>query len=142
MVPRRSEWGISPRASIEAACRDRGTEDVIAGCLALVAGGSVDPGLVQSLGGPGAAWYLDAPEHQRYWLRVWGARGLLWAWDDRATRAIVAALGDDAWRVREMAAKVVARHLVDAALTMLLELRHDPVPRQFLHESLPQARPD
>jgi len=68
-------------------------------------------------------------DRYRYWLRVWGARGLLWAWDDAAAPATIAALDDDAWRVREMAAKVVGRHLVDDAIPALEQLRDDPVPR-------------
>lgn len=66
---------------------------------------------------------------QRYWFRVWGARGLLWNWDDSATGAITAALRDPSWRVREMAAKVIARHLVGDALAAVAGLRDDPAPR-------------
>jgi hypothetical protein len=65
----------------------------------------------------------------RYWLRVWGTRGLLWAWDGNAVDALHGALSDPAWRVREMAAKVVARHLVGDLLSAVAELRDDPVPR-------------
>jgi hypothetical protein len=64
-----------------------------------------------------------------YWPRVWAARGLLHAWADDATDAIIAASADDAWRVREMAAKVIARHRVGDALPAVAALRHDPVPR-------------
>jgi HEAT repeat protein len=39
------------------------------------------------------------------------------------------ALADEHWRVREMAAKVVARHRIGAALDRVAELRDDPVPR-------------
>ena len=46
-----------------------------------------------------------------------------------ATEAIIGALADDAWRVREMAAKVVARHRVGAALDAVAPLRDDPIPR-------------
>jgi HEAT repeat protein len=56
-------------------------------------------------------------------------RGLLWLWDDAATPAVLRALSDEAWRVREMAAKVVARHQVDQALETLLPLREDTVAR-------------
>lgn len=38
-------------------------------------------------------------------------------------------LADDAWRVREMAAKVIGRHLLDQALGHVLSLRKDPVAR-------------
>lgn len=68
-------------------------------------------------------------EVNAYWLRVWGARGLMWNWDPRAVESIRAALADEAWRVREMAAKVVARNLVDEAQPQVAELVHDPVPR-------------
>jgi hypothetical protein len=94
-----------------------------------------------------------------YWPRVWAARGLLHAWDDHAaetdaatdaatdattdaatgetteeatgeaTDAIIGALSDRAWRVREMAAKIVARHRVGPALDAVAALRDDPVPR-------------
>jgi HEAT repeat protein len=56
-------------------------------------------------------------------------RGLLWLWDDSTTQPVVYALTDAAWRVREMAAKVAARHQVDAALDVLPSLRDDPVAR-------------
>jgi HEAT repeats len=124
-----SVWGVAPRDSIDAACQDRGRDDVVAGCIALVTGHDADVALVRSLGGPNADWYLDNDPAQRYWLRVWGARGLLWAWDDAATGAIIAALDDESWRVREMALKVIARHRVDAALDAVLPLADDPVPR-------------
>jgi hypothetical protein len=38
-------------------------------------------------------------------------------------------MADEHWRVREMAAKVAARHLVDEATTALADLRDDSVPR-------------
>ncbi|WP_083707160.1 HEAT repeat domain-containing protein [Intrasporangium flavum] len=44
-----------------------------------------------------------------YWARVWAARTLLYVWDDRYGGDVVAGLGDPAWRVREMCAKVAAR---------------------------------
>ena len=65
----------------------------------------------------------------RYWLRVWAARGLLYAWDDQAVGSVAAALDDESWRVREMAAKVAARHGLGDLVTGLAGLRDDPVPR-------------
>lgn len=44
-----------------------------------------------------------------YWSRVWAARTLLYVWEDRCGADVVAGLGDPAWRVREMCAKVAAR---------------------------------
>jgi HEAT repeat protein len=62
-------------------------------------------------------------------VRVWAARALLYAWDDQALDAVIGALRDEAWRVREMAAKVVARHRIGDALTAVDDLRNDSVPR-------------
>jgi HEAT repeat protein len=123
-----SEWGLTPRQSIEAECARRGKDAVVEGCVALLAGRDTDAGLVLALGGPGAARVITG-ENKQYWLRVWGARGLLWAWDDIAAAAVTAALRDDHWRVREMACKVIARHQVGDALPIVADLRDDPVPR-------------
>lgn len=104
---------------------------VVSGCIELLRGGESDDRLVLALAGPAAIRILNEAyaADGNYWLRVWGARGLLWAWDDRATEAAVDALGDESWRVREMAAKVVARHLLEPALPAVQALTADPRPR-------------
>jgi HEAT repeats len=121
-------WG-PPRASIEAECTRRGRGEVVDGCVRLLHRDEVDADLLVALAGPGARRFHGHDRDDDYWLRVWGARGLLWAWEDSAASTIVAAAGDEHWRVREMAAKVVARHHVDEALDAMLALRDDPVPR-------------
>lgn len=122
--------GMTPRQRVEQECARRGKAAVVATCVRLIEGREVEAELLVTLGGPGARKFLDGGVHaDTYWLRVWGARGVLWAWDASATEAIRAALEDDAWRVREMAAKVVARHLVDDALDSVAALMHDPAPR-------------
>jgi len=130
-VAHRSHWGLTPRQSIEAECARRGRREVIAGCVRLVLSQDVDVALILALGGPPAHRVIDADADSdlRYWLRVWGTRGLLWAWDASATNALRGAVNDPAWRVREMAAKVVARHLVGDLLPAVAELRNDPIPR-------------
>jgi HEAT repeat protein len=130
-VPARSGWDLTPRQSVELECARRGRGPVIAGCVALLRGQDVDDNLIIALGGPAARVVLDDGPRQRnqYWRRVWGARGLLYAFDEQATEAIVAALGDEHWRVREMAAKVIAKHKIGAALAPVADLRDDPVPR-------------
>ena len=129
-MPTRSHWGLSPRESIEEECARRGRTAVIAGCIQLIFGNDTDDGLVLALGGPAARRLVGGPRpDQRYWLRVWGARGLLWVWDDSALEALTVALDDPAWRVREMAVKVAARHLLGDALPAVAELRGDPVQR-------------
>jgi hypothetical protein len=96
-----------------------------------MAGDDVDDDLILVLGGRHAQALLSSEEDpgQRYWLRVWGARGLLWCWDDSATEALLGALDDDAWRVREMALKVVARHHVEEAIEKVAAREADPVAR-------------
>jgi len=93
-------------------------------------GRSADPELIYALGGSPARWVFTGTEPgPDYWLRVWAARGLLWAWDESACSCITTALQDEAWRVREMALKVVARHRLKEALTTVGSMREDPNPR-------------
>jgi hypothetical protein len=126
----RSQWGVTPRQSIEAECRRRGRDAVVDGCVRLLQAGTTDAALLLALAGPAGQKFLDGEEHaDTYWLRVWALRGLLWTWDERATSVVVAALRDGHWRVREMALKVVARHRVDDAFEAALRLREDDVAR-------------
>src|SRR4051794_13986214 len=119
-----------PQKSIEGLADRYGSDVVIAACVDLLAGREVDGQLVVGLGGPPARWAVDGGEPgPDYWLRVWALRGLLWVWSDRATTAVMAALSDDAWRAREMAARVAGRNRIDEARTPLLALRNDPVAR-------------
>lgn len=118
-----------PKEAIMAECARRGKDELVAGCIMLLRAEPVDDALVLALGGEHAARVLDSGPDAQYWLRVWAARGLLWAWDNAAVSALVDALSDDHWRVREMAAKVVARHRVGAAFETVELLCSDPVPR-------------
>ena len=121
-----------PQQSVAAECERRGRAAVVSGCISLLQGRhDVDDALVLALGGRAAPPVLDGQAGGKagYWPRVWAARGLLHAWDDRATAAVIAATVDGAWRVREMAAKVIARHRVGDALSAVTALRDDPVPR-------------
>jgi hypothetical protein len=133
----KTAWGMTPRQSVERECGRRGQAAVVAGCVALLRGDDADAQLILALGGPPARYVLDtgpAPVH-RYWLRVWGARGLLYAWDDApdaadsTAAALLDGLADEHWRVREMSAKVVARRRLGEALDAVAILRDDPVPR-------------
>jgi hypothetical protein len=67
--------------------------------------------------------------NQDYWPRVWGARGLLHVWDPDAKGAVIRALSDPAWRVREMSAKIVRTQELADAEQELTVLVVDPVPR-------------
>ncbi len=125
-----SHWAKTPRQSVAEMCAARGVATVVAGCVDLLNGRPADDDLVLALGGPPAGWVRtgEAPGPP-YWLRVWAARGLLYAWNDSAEAAILTALRDDAWRVREMSLKVVARHRLQAASQRVSELRNDPSAR-------------
>lgn len=125
-----SVWGKTPRESVAQECARRGKDEVVAGCIELLTGGETDAELIVALGGPPAHWVVSGePSGPPYWLRVWAARGLLWAWDDVAFQAVQAALHDEAWRVREMALKVVARHELEGVLSAVVDLQEDPVAR-------------
>lgn len=139
-VPQPREPGASPVVLLHQLQELIGTEAVARWCADLLAG-SARPGdpALPPLGwfGTGAASLLQRGDletsEQGYWVRVWAARGLLHGWDesaaDVATPAVVAALADDAWRVREMAAKVVRRWQLAEAATAVAALRKDDVPR-------------
>ena len=124
---------MTPRLRIEAACTGHGRPALVAGCVELLSGRyeAVGDDLIAVLGGEHAALVLGGREGGKggYWPRGWAARGLLHAWDDAATAAIIGGCADGSWRVREMAAKVIARHHVGDALDVVAELRTDPVPR-------------
>ena len=83
------------------------------------------------LGGRHADVLLERPESREveYFPRVWAARALLYAWDESAAPAVVAALRDPAWRVREMAARVVRKRRIGAAQAALESLASDPMAR-------------
>jgi HEAT repeat protein len=103
---------------------------LVAGCIDLLRERRLDPDLVIALAGPPGRSLLAVPDDTSdYWYRVWGARGLLWVWEDSALPAILAACNDDAWRVREMALKVIGRHRLGDALDAVSLLVTDPVPR-------------
>jgi hypothetical protein len=124
-------WGITPRRSVEAECARRGESAVVSGCVALLQGQEVDDALVLAIGGRHAEYVLGGGEGGRsgYWPRVWACRALLYAWEEPATTAVVLATGDEAWRVREMAAKVIARHRLEDAIGAVVGLQGDPVTR-------------
>jgi hypothetical protein len=79
------------------------------------------------VGGEHAQGILDgAPP--LYWPELWGTRALLYVWQDSAASAVVRALSNPAWRVREMAARVVAERDLPAA-SELVAMTVDDTPR-------------
>jgi hypothetical protein len=123
----------TPKLRIALECDRRGPAPLVGACVALLEGRpeEVSDAMITVLGGDPARTVLDGKAGGRdgYWPRVWGARGLLHAWDPAATDALIGATQDEAWRVREMAAKVVAGHRVGDAFDAMTALRTDPVGR-------------
>ncbi|MGZ4427682.1 MAG: HEAT repeat domain-containing protein [Nocardioidaceae bacterium] len=74
-------------------------------------------------GRPGAS-YFDGG-WQPYWPQVWGARGLLYVWDEAATPVVLRHCTDDAWRVTEMCLKVSVKRELPAADAAVLAARHE-----------------
>lgn len=115
MSSRRS-WGMTPRESIERECATRGRDAVIDGCITLLLSESpeLDADFLAALAGPAVYRILSGESRAdpELWIRVWALRGLLWAWDERASNALSDALSNRSWRVREMAIKVARRNAV------------------------------
>jgi hypothetical protein len=82
----------------------------------------------------GHSWAPGDPTFDRavwkdYWVRTWGARGLLHCWQDAATGQVVAGLGDVHYRPAEMCLKVSARHDVAGSGPGAALLTRSPLPR-------------
>jgi hypothetical protein len=126
-----TEWGLTPRQSIEIECQQRGEKRVVEECVAILSGQRVDEATLIVLAGPHAVTVIRGGEGgvEGYWPRVWAMRGLLYAWDRTATGVVTAGSKDAHWRVREMSAKVVARRSLDDAHDAMTTLLDDDVAR-------------
>lgn len=119
----------TPRERVRQACSAEGERSVALWCAELLAGQAPVDQRIVALGGAHAEAVLEGREKADYWPRVWAARGLLYAWTPEAAPAVVAALGDDSWRVREMALKVVRLRELGEAAEAGAELTGDEVER-------------
>ena len=122
-----SNWGMTPQQSILFECERRSRGEVIRDCVAILEGHVVDDHILRVIGGPAAEAVLEGRRGglRGYWPHVWAARGLLHVWDDVATDAINEATTHTSWRVREMSAKVIARHHVSPAVDAIVMLLDD-----------------
>jgi hypothetical protein len=112
-------------------CERRGLAAVVDGCAAILDGSGFDASLVIALAGAHGLRVVSggAGGPDGYWPKVWAARALLYVWDARAIRALRGAANDESWRVREMVAKVTARHRVSELVDEMVALRTDGTPR-------------
>ncbi len=114
---------MTPREAVAKACHDKGEAQVARWCAELITDPSWDHPVMEWLGPRVREGFHD------YWLRVWGARGLLYAWTSGAAPAVVSGLDDPAWRVREMCAKVARLRELGEAAEPLARLVSDEVKR-------------
>jgi hypothetical protein len=117
----------TPATRVADAITTLGEDGVVERAVALLAGYNVGEEFLLVAGGSHAQGLLDgAPP--LYWPEVWGARVLLYAWNDTATDAVLAGLQNRAWRVREMCCRVAAARHLNAA-EYLRELLTDETAR-------------
>ncbi|MBP1326602.1 hypothetical protein JOF28_001834 [Leucobacter exalbidus] len=118
---------ISLKMRMEVAVKLYGEAEVVTRALSLIDGNNEGEDFLLFVGGEHAQGILDgAPV--LYWPELWGMRSLLYVWNDTATPAVVNALHNTAWRVREMAARVIAERSLPATME-LIELLGDDTPR-------------
>lgn len=122
-----SDLSAPPSARLAEAVSVWGERGVVDRAVALIGGLSAGDDFLLFVGGTHAKGVLEgAPV--LYWPEVWGMRALLTVWDDSAVDAVASGLQNRAWRVREMAARVVAARSLPLAAA-LAELLTDDVPR-------------
>lgn len=112
---------------IAAAVAEQGEATVVLRALSLIAGNNEGEEFLLVVGGEHARGILEgAPV--LYWPELWGTRALLYVWNDSAIEAVTAALHNQAWRVREMAARVAAARGLDV-VPALVGMLADETPR-------------
>jgi HEAT repeat protein len=112
---------------LAAAVERYGEAAVVKRAVSLLAGNNEGEEFLLYVGGEHARGILDgAPV--LYWPELWGTRALLYVWDDTARAAVRAALGNQAWRVREMGARVAGARGLEL-IPALTELLTDEVAR-------------
>ncbi|TFC96005.1 MULTISPECIES: HEAT repeat domain-containing protein [Cryobacterium] len=112
---------------IHAAVVHYGEQVVIDNAVALLRAKNAGKDFLLYAGGRHALGILEgAPA--LYWPELWGARALLYVWGETAAPYIVVGMNNQAWRVREMCAKVVLLRGLEVA-PKLVRLTTDEVPR-------------
>jgi len=109
-LPRRPDGHPPPRELLSLLESHVGNARAAHLCAGLLADGAyAHPDLTVFLGGrAGRSILEDGTSWKDYWARVWGARGLLYVWDDLVVDAVVEGLRDEAWRVAEGCLRVCA----------------------------------
>ena len=108
-APSADELAARPVERVSALVELVGPDAVVDWCVALLRGGDwTDVGApdLDWIGGRSSASMVGRALALDHWPRVWAARALLHVYRPQAASAVVAGLSDQAWRVREMCAKV------------------------------------
>ncbi len=110
-IPPPTDLAAAPRQLLTQFAHTIGESAAAAICADLLEGAAAatHASALPYLAGRPAAPMLEGRWGPDYWLRVWGARGLLYVWNDRVAPAVVAGIVDEQWRVAEMCLKVAAR---------------------------------
>ena len=125
----------TPRSGVAAAEQQLGTQALVGWCCDLLTGRLAPedpdgPPLTLIAGAPGRydrdRWLRP---DQRYWPRVWAVRALRYVWAPAAEPAVLGALVDESWRVREHACAVVRLRELGVAGDRVAALTADPVLR-------------
>ncbi|GAA1515299.1 hypothetical protein GCM10009741_12170 [Kribbella lupini] len=123
---------------VQAACAQYGEDVVVGWCIALLTGeisgedafGPDLPKLVALTGqaNPGG-WQQPVDPVNYYWVRVWAARVLMYAWRDEAVDALRVVADDPAWRVREHVARITAQRELGELVDQLIPMLDHELPR-------------
>ncbi|MFG1623554.1 HEAT repeat domain-containing protein [Kribbella sp. NPDC049227] len=124
-----------PREVVLRACAGHGQDTVIDWCIDFLTGeisgedayGADLPKLAAITGSahPGG-WSEPVDPVNYYWIRVWAARVFLYVWRDDVVDALLVAVKDPAWRVREHVARITAKHeLGQLADALVPDLSHE-----------------
>jgi HEAT repeat protein len=113
-----------------------GEEEAISLLCSLMAGDvamaelEVEPwrGLLGDIAGIDTGWVRSSDRHE-YWPRAWASRALCYVGDQRATTALIAATGDEHWRVRMNAVRALGIIGGDGAADAVMAASHDAHPR-------------
>lgn len=110
---------------IQAAVAHYGEQKVIENAVALLRAKNAGKDFLLYAGGRHALGILDgAPA--LYWPELWGARVFLHVWDEAlAAPYVVVGLTNQAWRVREMCARVVLARGLEVAPKLVKMLEDD-----------------
>ena len=143
-----SDVDAAPKVKVLEATARLGTDVVVDWCADLLSGRIDSVRAVEDESLPSLAWlgwkaihpdygeptpgerdWTPADPVNAYWVRVWAARAFLYVWRDDVVEVLVAAAGDDAWRVREHVAKITAQRELGQVVPHLLALLDDDLPR-------------